>query len=751
MTATADLPDIQATDKEELAPAPEAPENFANREDVRTNVLGVVKDVMARRSAYMFPLWKRWRLTDYMLAGNTIDRAGPMEVHVPELYKMVETIVPRAMDALLDRDPWFRLNPKTEADEPFAEAMAALQDHQTRQAKFKERAEQAFRNLLITQSCAFLVDWKDERMDVVRPLRDANGKITKTIKKTVKKYVGPTARLIDPFDFIIDPRCTDEQDAMYVGHRCMMTVAEMKQLAFLRDEKGELTSYAKESLDRLEKQSPSDWGRSLGGQSDPFKLERSPTERLEGNYRSPAAPVSRKSPPQFEVIQLAMPLNLLDDGVFEESIIIVAGGTEVLLACKNPYLWKHRPYITARAAKNAHNFYGVGPLDNAVRLNQMLDRYHAIFQRMAEVTASPFWWVENEGADIPTSLYHSRPGRVVAGAGKVTPMALPGEALRNGPMVIGMISRNIQETVGAFDIQMGQTSGEVTATSDLTALQEGNRRLKGLFTNFAGIANKWLSMGWKLNAQYMTEPDTFEVIGKRSKDLNARMLTVGPDIFINEPYYQIVGVEGLNTYGMRATALAQATQIMLPMLMPHAGTSFNDLELAHEYFANVTDNVTADRIIKVRQSRDQLWSQEEENHKLLAGKFVPVSPDDPHELHVQKMQPLLTEYRKKIDAGKKFDFTVWAALAQHANQHLVAMQRQEEEKAMQAQLRPPAPPPQLGGQQSPDGQGASPQLGGLPAQMTNPQGESPGPMGNRLVGKFGRNASPLSQTQAQPA
>jgi len=591
--------------------------NYANDREVKDRALHLVREIIAWHQEVMEPLHERWRVTYWTLSGNTIDQAGPMRVHVPELYKMVETIEPRVVENLTQVDPWFRPRARREMNEQEVETMAAHLDFQIDQCRFKDRLPEAVRYLLITQAFAFRVDWKDVRRKIPNRIRE-NGKVRTVGEREHKVYVGPSIELLDPWDFIIDPRATDPQSAGWVGHRGFYTLAKLREMQFL-DNLDEMEEYSRKHSN-YQKDGIFYWLRS-----DEYKAARAPTERSVQNsdrFRHPQG-----SAPKFEVVHLCMPFDLLGDGVFEECMISIGAGTTVLRVSRNPYDYQQRPYATARAVRNGHNFYGVGVLDNAVRLNQHLDRYNAIFMRLAEGAACPMIFTDSVDSDLPDSMFHSRPFRVVKGAGRVTMQQVPAAALNAGPMVMGMMSRNIEETVGAFKIMMGQDSTGGTATEATLALQEGNRRLRGLIRNCADGMRQLLRLFTQFNSQFLMEEDVFPVVGKRSKLLAKKYLRAGPEHYLDEVDFEIVGLDSLHTYGLKATGLQQIMATSGPLLMQYVASGrVEGLQILHELFSTLIGPETADRIVKLRRNRGDRWSQEEENEKIRRGERVEVSP-----------------------------------------------------------------------------------------------------------------------------
>jgi hypothetical protein len=698
----------------------------------------ICKHVRERVTAFrevMIPLYRRWRLTYWMLAGNTIDQAGPMEVHIPELHKMIETIVPRIEEALLDPDPWFRVKARRETDQDVCDTIGAYLDWQLDQAGFRDLIQGSIRDLLVTQVCAWKFGW-DRRVEK-RPHRERtlNSDGTISYRRTMKRkktYDGPTINVIDPFDFIIDPKSTDPQTARYVGEVCWYTFEELKQF--------EAMGFIK-NVDKLKdvKTKDSQFDRT----ADTYKINRSPIDR----FRGEDARLQRVDGEQelYEVCNLCCKFQLTEDGEFEESILTVANGTVCLAALPNFYDYKMRPYATARSSRNAHDFFGIGVLDNAVRLNQHLDRAHAIGLRAFEVGGQPMIFAENDD-DIPSSLYKAQPFKVIKGAGRVQMTTVPEGVLRNIPTMLGMLSRDIEETVGSFRIQMGQESSAGTLGQSTLSLQEGNRRMRGLIRNITSLLNQTLKVIYKQDIQFVTEEDEFRVLGKRAAILRTEFGKVSPETFMEDVDFEFVGLESLHTYGLKATALQQILGVAGPLIVQN-GSNVDQLQILHELFSALLGGDTADRIVKLKSPRDTRMTQEEENLHISKGRMIEVDPADPHGHHIMVLLPLYMRMKSDPNVDPKAMF----AAEKHMREHEVGYRRDREQQMVQArdQAAQAAPgAPEAGGTQSPDGRSRSPLAGGLSAAMNSqPKGQTPGPAAPGRLQQMGRAEPPIPQMQ----
>ncbi|MBP7572270.1 MAG: hypothetical protein KBA95_19630, partial [Acidobacteria bacterium] len=689
----------------------------------------------------MRPLLRRWRTTLYMLSGNTLDRSGPEDIHVPELYKAQETLVPRIEEAILERDPWFRVVARKKTDRNTIRTREAFYDWMFDQAKVRDTVQPAARNMLVCQAAVWYAQWERrvQRVTVRTEKKEwKDGRLKRSVQKKVKDavtYFGPRVHLVDPFDFIIDTKATTAQDAVYVGHRAWVTVDEIRRM-------GRQFGWVNigDELD-AKSNTRSDY------QTRHYSWPRDPTA-IAGSGDNIQAKDGR--PGKIELTVLYMRWDAHGDGDYRDYQFIMSGGKLIHEVRLNQHDNEMRPYAVARAAQNGHEFYGIGPFDNAVRLNQHLDRYHQIFLRSAEVAACPMVFAE-EDSDLPDSLYKVQPFSVFKGTGAVRFTSIPDGVLNAAPLVLGALTRNIEETVGAFKIQMGQDLSGSTATEATLSLQEGNRRTAGLKRSMGNGLGQLLDIFARMARQHAFEDIEFPVLGKRALDLKRDHTKISPADLIDDVQFEIVGLHSMRTNGMKGTGLQMFGNTMAPFIMANP-QAVDQTRLMHKFASEFISPEDADDIVKVPTPLDQLRSQEEENEGLINGAEIEVDEDDPHEDHIEKMADL---YQRAIDPESEMHIDVRRVVIQHRMQHLYLLQRRQAQDAVQ-ERRTPKPgedlPPEAGGMPGPTGE--SPKAGGMSDAMSQlsgspggqTQGETPGPPAPGKQPRPGRAKRPVSQS-----
>lgn len=718
--------------------------NRAGEKTVAEKALKVVTSIIAEADQNMTPLWRRWRATQYMLSGNTLDKGGPEDVHVPEIYKSIETVVPRIEEAIVEKDVWFKVIPRKPADRRQADTMAAYYDWQYDQARVTDTVQPAIRDMLVAQAGIWYVWWDNREAwrnvrTITRKFND-KGRLEKKVtteRKQVIDYSGPRVKLVHPVHFIIHPDATSPQDALYVGHRALMTVEEIRRTG---------AQMGWKNLDQLD-QKPSQQFSDL---PDFYAYAWDPISR----YRLGATTEANRydgRPEQIEIAVIYTWLSLDDGKSYSDYRIVVAAGRVVLDVIVNPHDGWYRPYATASSSRTGHGFYSTGVYDNAIRLNQHIDRLHQVMLRGAHLAGQPMVFCE-EDSDMPDSLYKVRPFQVYKGVGPVRFTSVPDGFLRSMPMAIGMVKRDLEEVCGSFRLNMGQDS-QGTATEATLSLQEGNRRTRGLIRGFGNGLEQLLTLFHKLSLQFSSEDVEFPVLGKRALDLRRTHVNMGPADLLDDVKFELIGLQGLKNQGLKATGMQAFMNMMTPFIMANPA-NIDQVAMMHDMASELIGPTEADRYIKVPTPLDQLRSQEEENEGLITGTEIEVDPEDNHQEHMQKMEFL---YRRAINPKDPMAFDVRKVVMNHWLEHsAMAQQQRAQEQVLQKRqaLQQQMLPVQAGGQASEAG-GTAPQRGGFSdalAQLANEPGgqtpmENPGPADSRKYSRSGGRKRTTNQTE----
>lgn len=730
--------------------------NFATDQEIAAKALHSVTTMVTEWSDRVQGLQRRWRATWKLLAGNTMDKGGPEDLHVPEIFKAMETLVPRIEEQILEHPVWFKLIPTKEKDRRLANANAAMYDWQFRQANVRSLVQPAIRDMLVTQNAVFYCWWDNrKRWRNVRVIQNELNAKTGRMERAVKinrvetvDYSGPRVHLVDPLDFVIDTKATDLQEATYVGHRFWLTIDEIKRM-------GEQMGW--QNLDKLDALAEMGTVETIGPPRNQYGYTRDPTARW--NLQAGASVRRTGHPERIEVVVLYSKLNIFSEsevtrGDYEDVRCVIAGGKVPLEVRVNPLNGGLRPYAAMCVSRSGHEWYSTGPFDNAVRINQHLDRYHQIFLRGAHVAANPMVFAE-EDSDMPDSLYKVRPFEVFKGVGPVRFTTVPDGFLRAAPLVIGLLQRNIEETVGSFRLNMGQDS-QGTATEATISLQEGNRRTRGLVRACGEGLEHLLELFHKLTMQFSLDDVEFAVLGKRALDLRKTTLSLSPAEMLDDVRFDMVGLYTMRNYGLKATGLQAALNAATPFIVANP-TVVDQPVIVHTLFRELVGPEEADRIVKVPTPIDELHSQQEENRGLIAGEPMEVDESDNHFEHLRDLYPL---YKRAMDVNDDMAENTRRAVLDHWWKHKARAVRQRAQEGVQqkrAEQQRQLMAPEAGGSQE-TGQRQSPQAGGMSDAMSQmamepggqTPGENPGPAtgaGQSKYGRSGRAGRTTNQTE----
>lgn len=706
-------------------------ENRASDKHTADRVVKYVNEMVSIFDGAARPMFLRWRILDLLMSGNAIEK-HQVDTHIPELYKSRETAVPRIESAFFDMQPWFRARPRKPGDDikAKAEANAKFIEWQLDQARFRNLVPPLIEDLWTYQVCAAKTMW--ERKYLERVQRDIETSIkgneveTRIRRKKVEEviYDGPFVRQINPYWFLIDPRATNVRDATFVGDKtewAMHDLERFQELGLFQNV-DKLKSNEEENIPLASDQ----------GMADFLRYAQTPTAR----YQAMLQKTSNKATRKIKLTEVWCRFDLYDDGVERECVLTIADGRVCLRAMENPFDKKIRPYAVARAARSGHGFFGIGPMDNAVRLQIDYDRYSSLVMRIVKLIANPITFVEQD-ADLPNSLHLLPEGAILKGVGNVTMTRMP-NTLEMVQFIFGHYERQIAEVTGVPKLLEGSPTGG-TATEVMRLTQEGNRRIQGLERRFGEFLQDLLHIIQQLNVQFTTTKTSFPVLGKPSR-LLGEFAEIGPSTLLEDVDYEIVGMNNLQSFGTKAMALQQGLVTMMPLIQVNA-QSVDTMLWMREYLSATVGDDLAERLVKVPRPVTDFMTQEEENILLMQGQRVGVDPEDDDQDHLNKLVPLLRNLGK-------FEELQRSCVKTHERAHMIQLERKKQQEkilknrqaAQQASM-----PQQAGGEVGEDG-GSSPVVGGPKTLPGQTPGQNPGPADASKVGRAGRD-SPSMQMQ----
>lgn len=650
----------------------------------------------------------KWLVIERLLRGESYTEAtyAGRPVHVPELYKAREVLIPRLREAVLDYDPPFEVVGREQMDVRQELQIRETLRYQLDKAGFDRMVEPALRLLLTYGFCVVKTWWSSQtEKRVVREVKrtiDKNGvkRVITRKEKEVITYNGPKCRLVDPFSFFVDTNSSSVQESTFVGDSCVMTYDEIEAL-------GKMGVY--ENYQELLVEEP---------KSDPYRT-RALVDRSQDLTPNNDAGHLDGGPKKFIVSEFWGLFDPDGTGRTREFVITIANNKTVLRVQENPFDDKHRPYAVARCQAEAFTFFNVGPLDHGVHIQLQMDDLRTLLFEAQKLAMCPIG-VASDDAEIPESLLGILPGTVFRGQ-RVDWMKVQ-SPIGEARYMEDILRRDIEEVTGAPRIFEG--GGEnTTATEVERKIQEGNKRTRGLIFSFTGLMESLLQQMHSLNAQYMTQSMKFRILGTAGVHLDAYE-EVGPETFNSEIDFKFVGIANLGTLGLRATQLQQFLTIMAPFLQAYPNV-VDVPKLLQQLYKHLCGDQLAEDIVKVPPTLDTMIPQKEENILLAQGQRVQTHDMDDDKAHLKDLEPIFQNF-------ERYSVAVQNVFMMHAQEHATQMQRKAVQKKAVNSATPKVAsaqnPDELGDSQRGTQEARGPQG---PATMGGPgqsmSGETPGP------------------------
>lgn len=661
-----------------------------------------------------FDVRRKWQILDAILRGESlaeVDCHG--DIHVAELYKKVETIVPRIVEAILQYRPFFKVDGRDSRDRRRSTGIEAWLLYQLDRNHFEEEVEPWVRAMIVYQFSAWKVWWDYEFTDVVnRYYEEKDGpdgtmNLEVTCKdETVLSFESNKVKLVDPYQFIFDPTQTRVQDMEFVGDVCMMREDDLRRYADMGMFCPEQVADLLEGVPVNSFQNESQWQRQ----------ER----RLTSTYDLDMTRRSKNQPKQYEVVEMWALYRPTPDEPIHRYKIVVANGTHLLELRRNPHDDQHVPYAVARAAKEPFDFLNVGVLDHAIPLQIEFDDHRRLAMRSHRNAVAPPVWLDPSSDDAPLSLWDVEPGRIYRGTSPPMPLKLPTTL---GEM-IGMeevMRRDIEEIVGAPSVFDGGGANN-TATEVQRKIEEGNRRMRRLIYAFSGGLVDMMQIMLANTRQFVTPQKAMSVLNGEFMALHLQQ-PLQPEDLADPVNITIRGLRGLSQNNLHATLYVQFLTQMGPLLpsLIQKGT-LNVEELVYRFHQAVVGQELDDQILKRPKPRDAMLSPELENVMFEQGGMPEVHPDDPDAMHV-------AEHTDALEGGR---FTERQAqnVLEHIAQHERAMDsKAARRRAAMAEQTPSFQPSTPANPRASDAKGRYDQPADLMGQATaaSMPGETPGP------------------------
>lgn len=720
-------------------------DNWAGKNELLDNdVRGFIKTLRSTFTQRMLSIYRRWIVNHYTANGNSPAAEFEDDIHVPETYKMLETIKPRIEEAMFEYDPWLEVEGvKNEMDSLKALVVGSYIRRTLELAGYRDFVAPTVQDSLLCQIAAIKVAWKQKLEDIIEPSTElkfrANGdpywKITRRYVENRLVDEGIELMQVDPFRLIIDLDAGHVKDLAFIGDESDQPLRDLQKAAEL----GLLDKKAVESIkapttirEREETYEPGDlarysrsitafWGQREHTDNDRTMqrvrtLELHTWYNFKEGYDGIRGPTGKKITGSHKVV-----ITVVDDNVLQMRL--------------NPYDKKFFPYGVARLNGNGHEMMAIGPFDNAVITNGQYDRYHSNVLRQHELAIAPIIATGND-SDLPDSILGVRAGSVFRNVGELQIIKVP-DLPASVSYMHNFYRREMEECTGAPRFWGGTGEGGETATETERKLQEANRRLRGYIRAYSDMWRQVALISYWMSSQFATQRQRFKIVGKAAKQLG-KYAEVAPDMLQEDIDLKFIGLDNLHTYGQRGSGMVQWMNQWGPLLpnMPEV----NLVELAEKTWEHMVGKDTVHSTFNAPTPSYLLVPQSDENVHLRRGQRVPVDPDDDDDAHLKSM---MESGILKLAVEKSTPKYVTNSIIDHFKQHKnnaerKELQRQAEERRAQEKANI------MGATQGvAPGQGAPAAGGGLAAQP----GVTAGPQQDRTVARTGRDGAGVSQTQ----
>lgn len=514
--------------------------NYANSEDVVTRAKSVIVQELAATKTTLEYLRNKWLILYRLYRGETLTRFfyGRNNIHVPEPYKAVETIVPRMMAALFDIDPWLKVvGQHREFDGP-AKNMQALLDHQFYETDLVSRAERMIRTLCIYGTMPCYAYWRQDIREVsyreIQKVANAEEPGTfKTVLHPVEReevvFDGNDLKPIELWDYYAPPLAASVDEAEWIAHRALMGTDQLQKM-------GEQGLWL--NLDQLK----DSHGEDTANFADEYKQRKS----YSFGVFDPNAELQSAGVGHWETLERWGLFDIEGDGrpVECQIVMIQPNGRQVITrVCKNPYWHGRKPYIVPRYTVLEGEHFGMGVIEPIAKLSLELDQKRQLELAATQLSSNPML-VAVDGANIPDEQLHAEPGLVLRTPmpGGITPLIIPdvSDAAIKSQQNLKV---DIRETTGAGTTQMGAgEKGEQTATEINKRVDEGNVRIRGAVMNWGREFTIPLADMWSAsNQQFMTRAKAVRAIGPQGMKWQEEMLVTPEKITGRFDFFALPG------------------------------------------------------------------------------------------------------------------------------------------------------------------------------------------------------------------
>lgn len=374
-------------------------------------------------------------------------KSGRSNLFIPYTFSLIETVLPRITRTLFTSRPHISVIPRNSMSVNSAPTMEIYLDYVwCERMNIPYHAHLWIKQALIYGYSPAKIYWhKDERFIKKRipkymfNIEHPMFKIGYGEEEVMQKlYDAPMFKLVDIFDFWVDPQGYDIESARYIIHRDYLTEKELR----LREEQG-----LYKNVSKLIEQGGSYTNEHRDSRLSSIGLGGSLGAMVEGVY--------------------------IVDEYWEDDRLIVVGNEQVELADgPNPFWHGKKPYVEIGDHPVPFETYTIGEIEpirylqhelNTMR-NQRMDNVNMTINNM---------WLRRRNADIPDEDLVSRPNGIidVDDINKDIKRLDTGTINHQSYMEEENVKKDIQNASGVFDHTRGLNSGKTDTATEVVRLQ----------------------------------------------------------------------------------------------------------------------------------------------------------------------------------------------------------------------------------------------------------------------------------------
>jgi hypothetical protein len=440
------------------------------------------------------------------------DRAREIEswqanVHTPYIQAVVETLIPRILDAR----PELSVQGRNVESQSKASRLQNLADFTWEMASMDSVAEDVSRSSLITGTGYMQPSWKKD----VRTHKFLSSKTmvgNKKLKWEEREqvfYDAPTCEWVDNYDLWYDWHNCSKESKQYWFKRLVLTGSDIRR------------RYPMHDKDRIEAAFASGYGclENYAEVRISTKMLHDRLVRGADRYHVSGEDINRKyansGDPDlmfYEVFEWWRP--------FDDKYAVMVNGVPILKegSIPIPYDFKEAPFIAIPYLRMPGEFEGIGLphlLENPQMMLNMIKN-----QRLDAATLSIHkMWIVNPLAGIDKTQLVARPFAIIyspdpQGVREVQFSDIKPSAYREEELLKG----DMRHASGVDDFSMGSDSGSSSATA-VRHLRESTLERVRMYVNHMGAGYSELLRYWiSMYGQFFTEKMTIRIVGDDGKE-----------------------------------------------------------------------------------------------------------------------------------------------------------------------------------------------------------------------------------------